>query len=338
MNPSLRQRRRSLMALSALAVPTLPGLPGFPWSAARAQSAAWPTRPIRLVVSQPPGGTMDIVSRLVADLLKDLLGQTVVVENKPGANGNIATAEVARVPPNGYTLIMGTGATHTINPYLYERVGFDPVADFTPIANLVSAPNVISISGKEKMQTLREVIAFARQRPGKLNYASAGTGGTGQLTMELLKAEARISITHIPYRGIAAAVQDTIAGSTELLAFPPAALLPHFRTGALRPLAVTSAARIPQLPDTPAVAELGFAGFEGVAWFGVLAPAGLPAPVLGTLTAALEKVVATPDFVNRMSAQGLSPSFMAGPQFAEYMRQDAARWRHVIRVSGAKVE
>jgi tripartite-type tricarboxylate transporter receptor subunit TctC len=331
-SPRLQQRRRCLSSLVALA--TL----GLPWAALQAQSAPWPTRPIKLVVSQPPGGTMDIVSRLVADQLKDLLGQPVVVENKPGANGNIAAGEVARSPANGYTLIMGTGATHTINPFLYERIGFDPVADFTPIANLVSTPNVISISGKEKMQTLQEVIAYARQRPGKLNYASAGTGGTGQLTMELLKSEAKISITHIAYRGIAAAVQDTIAGTTELLAFPPAALLPHFRSGALRPLAVTSATRIPQLPDTPTVAELGFVGFEGVAWFGVLAPAGLPDTVAATLTAALEKAVANPEFVTRMSAQGLSPSFMPGPQFAAYMKQDAARWRHVIRVSGARVE
>ena len=327
-------RRRNLLMMTACAA--VAGSLSLGSGAAHAQD--WPTRPIKLIVSQPPGGTMDMLSRLVAESLRQQLGQAVVVENKPGANGNIATSQVARSAPDGYTLIMGTGATHTINPYLYASVGFDPVADFTPIAHLAGAPNVIAIHGKHDIQNLRELIAFARRHPGKLNYASAGTGGTGQLTLELLKSEAKISITHIPYRGIAAAVQDTIAGTTELLAFPPAALLPHFRSGALRPLAVTSSQRIPQLPDTPTVAELGFKGFEGVAWFGILGPAGLPTSVTTPLTQALERVLSNPDFVSKISSLGLTPNFIPGQPFADYMKADASRWQRVIRVSGAKVE
>lgn len=323
----MHYQQRFIVLLAALCV-----------GASSALAQAWPSKPIRLVVSQPPGGTMDIVSRQVAEKLGEALGQPVVVENKPGANGIIAAQSVARAPADGYTLIMGTGATHTINPYLYPKVGYDPVKDFTPIANLVSAPNVISVNARVPATSLKELIAAAKARPGQLNYASPGVGATGQLTMELLKSTAGISITHIPYPGIAASVQDTIAGRTEIVALPPTALLAHFKSQTLRPLAVTSPRRSALLPDVPTVAESGFTGFEGVAWFGILAQANVPPEVVKRLQQGLQQVMAAPALRERFAAQGLEVTYAEGAAFAEYLRQDAARWQHVIKVSGARVE
>ena len=324
----MQNYRRSALTIMALvlAVPVM------------ATAQTWPTKPIRLVVSQPPGGTMDIVSRQVAERLGEALGQAIVVENRPGANGIIATQFVARAAADGYTLMMGTGATHTINPYLYPEVGYDPVKDFTPIANLVSAPNVISVQAQVPASSLKELITLAKAKPGLLNYASPGVGGTGQLTMELLKSSAGISITHIPYPGIAASIQDTIAGRTQIVALPPAALLAHFKSGSLRPLAVTSLHRTTVLPDVPTVAESGFSGFEGVAWFGIMAPANVPPLVVRTLQESLQKVMAAQAVRERFAAQGLDVTYLEGAAFSVYLQKDADRWKQVIKASGAKVE
>lgn len=281
---------------------------------------------------------MDIVSRQIADQLGKVLGQPVVVDNRPGANGIIATQQVARSPADGYTLMMGTGATHTINPYIYPKVGYDPVKDFTPVANLVSAPNVIAVHSRVPATGLQALIDAAKTKPGALNYASPGVGGTGQLTMELLKSSAGIDITHIPYPGIAASVQDTIAGRTEMVALPPTALLAHFQSGALRPLAVTSPQRTALLPDVPTVAESGFQGFEGVAWFGILGPAELPPEVVNTLQQGLRQVMEMPALRERLASQGLDIIYSEGAAFGSYMQKDADRWKEVIRLSGAKVE
>lgn len=319
-------------------IPTLILSAALAAMAGSALAQAWPTKPVRLVVSQPPGGTMDIVSRQIADQLGKVLGQPVVVDNRPGANGIIATQQVARAPADGYLLMMGTGATHTINPYIYPKVGYDPVKDFTPVANLVSAPNVIAVHSRVPATGLQALIDAAKTKPGALNYASPGVGGTGQLTMELLKASAGIDITHIPYPGIAASVQDTIAGRTEMVALPPTALLAHFQSGALRPLAVTSPQRTALLPDVPTVAESGFQGFEGVAWFGILGPAELPPEVVNTLQQGLRQVMNMPALRERLASQGLDIIYAEGAAFASYMQKDADRWKEVIRLSGAKVE
>ena len=319
-------------------IPTLILSAALAAMAGSALAQAWPTKPVRLVVSQPPGGTMDIVSRQIADQLGKVLGQPVVVDNRPGANGIIATQQVARAPADGYMLMMGTGATHTINPYIYPKVGYDPVKDFTPVANLVSAPNVIAVHSRVPATGLQALIDAAKTKPGALNYASPGVGGTGQLTMELLKASAGIDITHIPYPGIAASVQDTIAGRTEMVALPPTALLAHFQSGALRPLAVTSPQRTALLPDVPTVAESGFQGFEGVAWFGILGPAELPPEVVNTLQQGLRQVMNMPALRERLASQGLNIIYSEGTAFASYMQKDADRWKEVIRLSGAKVE
>ncbi|WP_312409488.1 tripartite tricarboxylate transporter substrate binding protein [Comamonas sp.] len=319
-------------------IPTLILSAALATMAGSALAQAWPTKPVRLVVSQPPGGTMDIVSRQIADQLGKVLGQPVVVDNRPGANGIIATQQVARSPADGYTLMMGTGATHTINPYIYPKVGYDPVKDFTPVANLVSAPNVIAVHSRVPATGLQALIDAAKTKPGALNYASPGVGGTGQLTMELLKSSAGIDITHIPYPGIAASVQDTIAGRTEMVALPPTALLAHFQSGALRPLAVTSPQRTALLPDVPTVAESGFQGFEGVAWFGILGPAELPPEVVNTLQQGLRQVMEMPALRERLASQGLDIIYSEGAAFGSYMQKDADRWKEVIRLSGAKVE
>lgn len=300
--------------------------------------AAYPARPVKLVVSQAPGGTMDLVSRLYAEKLRDELGQPVVVENRLGASGNIATELVARSAPDGYTLIMGTNATHTINPYLFKRVAFDPVKDFTPVSMLVSAPNVVAVPASSSATSLKDLIDMARRQPGKLDYVSAGYGATGQLSMEQIKASAGISLVHIPYRGIAQAIQEVLAGRGDVLAFPPAALMPYIAAGKLRPLAVTSTRRVAQLPDVPTVQEQGLPSFEGVAWFGVLVPAGTPPDIVSRLQEASRRFMDDPQVRQRLTVTGLDANYLEGKAFASYMAADAERWKKVIRFSGASVD
>lgn len=248
---------------------------------------------------------MDMVSRLFAEKLRTHLSQTVVVENKVGASGNIATEMVSRSAPDGYTLLMGTNATHTINPYLFKRVPYDPVKDFQPVSLLVSAANVVAVPSGSPVRNLGDLIDLARKRPGRLDYVSAGYGATGQLAMEQIKALAGVSIVHIPFRGIAPAIQEVLAGRSDVLAFPPPALMPHIASGALRPIAVISGKRIAQLPQVPTVAEQGLGGFEGVAWFGLMLPSGAPAHVLARLQEASRAFVE--DGAIRQMAGGLGP-------------------------------
>ena len=233
---------------------------------------------------------------------------------------------------------MGTNATHTINPYLFKRVPFDPVKDFAPVSMLVSAANVVAVSASSPARSLKDLIEMARRQPGKLDYVSAGYGATGQLSMEQIKASAGVSMVHIPLRGIAPAIQEVLAGRGDVLAFPPAALMPFIAAGKLRALAVTSARRVAQLPDVPTVQEQGLPSFEGVAWFGVLAPAGTSPVILARLQEGSRRFMEDPQVRQRLDAAGLDVNYLEGKAFASYMAADAERWKNVIRYSGATVD
>lgn len=298
----------------------------------------YPNRPIELVVAQPPGGTIDSVARLTANKMQQILGQPVLVINKPGANGNIGTRAVATAEPDGYTLALGTSTFHVINPYLYEKIGYDGIKDFRPIAKLASAPNVISVNSKVPAKNLNELVALAKSQPGKLTYGSTGSGQTGQLAVEMLKMAAGIDILHVPYKGIAAATQDALAGRIDVVTFPAAALLPHFKTGALRPLVVTSSARTEALPNVPSAAEEGFPSLESVPWYGVLAPAKINPAIAQTLEDTLAKVAEDPEVRDRLKLLGLDITFQRSDEFAKALPMEARRWQRVIKASGTKID
>jgi tripartite-type tricarboxylate transporter receptor subunit TctC len=317
--------RALLLAATALAVP-----------AAHAQ--AYPSRPVRLVVPFLPGGSADILGRALAQKLSDGLGQPVVVENRPGAGTAIAAELVAKAPADGYTLMLGTVSSHAINPALNPKLPFDPLRDFTPVAPVASIPFALLVHPSVPARTVPELIAYARSRPGKLDYSSAGNGTSNHLAGELFEAMTGTHMVHIPYRGSAPALQDLIAGRVSVMFDLVLTAAPHVRSGAVRALAVTGAKRSAALPDVPTVAESGLPGYEVSAWFGVFAPAGLPRPVVDRLNAEVARALAAPDLQQRLVSQGAEPLAGSPDQFAAYLKSEVAKWGKVVRDAGVQPE
>ena len=284
MKTSMRQALLALLGTALLALPAI----------ANAQTPAYPTKPIRLVVPFPAGGATDILAREVAKHLTETWGQSVVVDNRPGAGGNIGSELVAKSPPDGYTLEMGTVGTHAINASLYSKMPYDHVKDFVPVILVAGVPNVLVVNPSVPVNSVQEFIAYAKANPGKLNFASSGSGTSIHLSGELFKVMAGVQMTHVPYKGSAPALQDLLGGQVQLMFdnLPPS--LPQIKAGKLRALAVTSATRAPALPDVPTVAEAGLPGFEASSWFGVLAPAGTPPAIVAKLHGALMTVMKDP--------------------------------------------
>ncbi len=304
----------------------------------RAQSEpAWPAKPIRLLVGFPVGGAADILARLHAVRLQEALGQSVVVDNRGGAGGVIATEIAARAAPDGYTLLF-TSLPHVINPALYGKVGYDPIRDFQPVTLLVNVPLLMAVSTNFPAKTVKDVIALAKASPGRLNYGSGGNGSTSHLAMEMFKSMAGVDIQHIPYKGTGPAITDLIAGQLNLTIASVVPLIPQVRAGKLRPLAVTGRARSGALPDVPTIAESGVPGYDMTNWFGIVAPAGLPRPILTRLDELLRAMVARPDVRELYAAQG-ADGVGAGPEaFAKVIRADLPKWDKVVRQSGARVD
>ncbi len=298
--------------------------------------AEWPERPLRILVAFPPGASTDVLVRALGQVLTPALGQPVVVENRPGAGGNIATVAVKRSPPDGYTLLAHSVA-YAVNPSLYRNAGYVAEQDLDPVALLASTPNVITVNPAEMpVRSLAELLESGRRR--SFNYASSGTGTTTHLGMEwLLRHLARVEAQHVPF-GPAQAVTAVVAGQAPVgsTSLPPA--LPLIREGRLRAIAVTGARRDPALPEVPTVAEQGFPGFEALTWFALMTPAGTPAPLLDRLNEAVNAALATPALQERLDAMGFAPAPMRRPEFAAYLRAEVTKWAEVVRIAGATAD
>jgi tripartite-type tricarboxylate transporter receptor subunit TctC len=326
------QRRDFLRASSAAAGAGL--LAGL--GTAAAQSLAG--KPMRLLVPFPPGGPTDIVARPLAQMLGDALKSVVVVDNRGGAGGIVGADAVAKSVPDGRTLLMGTVGTHAINPTLYRNLPYDAVRDFTPIALVAVAPVAIVAHPSQPMKDLADLVALAKRIPGKLTYGSAGNGTPGHLTAEMFKALAGIDIQHVPYKGSAPAVTDLIGGQIQLMFDPLQSVLSNVQGGKLRAIALSSKARSSVLPNVPTIAESGYNGFESTAWWGVFAPAKLPAELSGSLVAEIELIVHSDAFRAKLEHLGVAPSVLSGRAFAEFHRAELDKWGKAVRDSGATID
>ena len=322
--------------LNGLALCTLGAC--FAAFAAGVSAQAYPTKPIRIVVPFPAGGTTDVLARAAAQKLAETLGQPAVVDNRPGAGGNIGAELVAKSAPDGYTLLMGTVGTHAINPGLYPKLPYDHVKDFAPVILVAGVPNVLVINPALPVNSVPELIAYAKANPGKLNFASSGNGTSIHLSAELFKTIAGVQMTHVPYKGSAPALQDLVGGQVQLMFDNLPSSLALIKGGKLKALAVTSGARAAALPDVPTLAESGLPGFEASSWFGLLAPTGTPSSVIAKLNGEIAKWLATPEAKEKLLAQGANAAGGTAEEFAQFIAAETAKWQKVVKESGAKVD
>lgn len=322
----LRRASRALV-LAALAAGIAP--------AAHAQ--AYPERPIKLVVPWPPGGATDSLGRLLAQRLTERLGQTVIVDNKAGAGGNIGTAAFAREKADGYTLLMATSSTNAANPHLYSRLGFDAAKDFAPVAFVAEIPNILEVPKQSRFQSVADLVAAAKAEPGKLNYGSGGVGSSQHLAGAMFKYLTGADVLHIPYKGSGPAVSDLLAGQVDMML--DTGSLAQVQAGALRALAVASSQRLPALPDVPTFAEAGVPKMLASAWYGIVAPAGTPPEVVQRLNKEVNAVVADPEVKKRMEGMGaLVPAGQTPEEFAAFIQSEITRYAQIVKISGAKME
>ena len=295
-------------------------------------------KPIRLICPFPPAGAVDIASRAIASELSKILGQTVTVDNRPGAGGNIGGVEAVRSAPDGHTLFMTTSGINAINPLLYAKMPFDPIKELAPVAALVSLSNVLVVHPSVKANSVADVITLAKAEPGKMTYASSGSGTSIHMSAEMFKQLAKIDIVHIPYKGSAPAVTDLLGGQVMMMFDNIPSALPHIKAGKLRALAVTGAKRDPLLPDVPTVAEAGVPGYESGVWFGLAVPAATPKEEIARINDAVVKGTKSPEFVKRMTELGYSIIGSTPQEMAEMNKVEAARWGPIVKASGAKAE
>lgn len=293
---------------------------------------------MRMIVPYPPGGSADILARAIGQRAGEGLGQPFVIDNRPGAGTAIGAEALAKSAADGYTVMMGTVSSHAINPTLSRKLPFDPVKDFTPIALVASIPFAMIVHPSVPARSVKEFIAFAKAKPGQLNYSSAGYGTSNHLAGELLKSMAAIDIVHVPYKGSAPALNDLIAGQVSLMFDLVLTAAPHIKSGAVRALAVTGVQRSGVLPDLPTVAQSGLPGYEVSAWFGIFAPADLPQPIVRRLNGEFVKAMQHPDLKHRLASQGADPLTSTPEEFAAFQRTEIDKWAKVVKASGIKVE
>jgi tripartite-type tricarboxylate transporter receptor subunit TctC len=301
-------------------------------------SQAYPNKPVRLVVPFPAGGTTDIVAREVAAHLTKAWGQSVVVENKAGAGGNVGADSVAKSAPDGYTLLMGTVGTHGINVSLYSKMPYDAVKDFAPVSLCAAVPNIMVVHPSVPANNVAEFIAYAKKEGDKVAMASSGNGTSIHLAGELFKSMTGTTMTHVPYKGSAPALADMLGGTTQVMFDNAPSAMPHIKAGKLRALAVTSNKRSAALPDTPTMEEMGLKGYEASSWFGVLAPAGTPKEIVQKISAEIQRGIATTEVQEKMKAQGAIPVGGTAEAFAAHINAEIAKWATVVKASGAKVD
>ena len=306
-------------------------------ASATTHAQTYPTRPVRLIVPSSPGGGTDISARIIAPELSKALGQQVVVENRPGAGTMIGGEVVAKAPPDGHTLLMGI-STLAINPAIYKKVLFDALRDLAPITQAVSLPNVIVGHPSLPARNVKELIALARSRPGALNFASAGVGTSPHLSMELFLTMSKTRMLHVPYKGTGPAATDLIAGHVQLMAPNMLTASPHIKTGRMRPYGVTSSKRVAAAPEIPTIAEAGVPGYEAVQWYGVLAPAGTPRPILTRLHTEIVKVLQQDSVKELLAKDGAEPVGSTPEQFAAFIKAETVKWAKVVKASGARIE
>jgi tripartite-type tricarboxylate transporter receptor subunit TctC len=298
----------------------------------------YPDRPVHLIVPFPPAGGADILARTVMPRVAQALGKPIVIENRPGAGGNVGAEYVAKAAPDGYTLLYGTNGTHAINPTLYRNLRFDAARDFAPVSRMTTIATLLIVNPQFPPKTVEELIRYARANPGKVNFASAGNGTTSHLAGELFKTMAGIDIVHVPYRGGAAAVTDLIGGQVQMMIDVMPNAYPLAKDGRARGIAVATAARYPGAPEFPTIAESGLPGFEASAWDGIFVPAGTPAPVVARLNAAIREALEDPQIVEALRARGAQPMPNSPEAFARHIADSAETWARAVRASGAKVD
>ena len=306
-------------------------------SRAQAGAATYPSKPIHIVVTFTTGGAPDILARLIGEKLQTTWGQPVIIDNKPGAGGNTGADAVAKSPPDGYTIVVGTVGTHSINGALYTKMPYDMVKDFTPITLLATTPNMLVVHNDVPAKNLKEFIEHGK-KTGKMTFASSGSGTSIHVSGELFKTMTGIDMEHIPYKGRATAIPDLLGGRVTMMFDNMPSSLQLVREGKLRALGVTSAQRSPAAPEIPTIAEQGLTGFEAVSWFALFAPAGTPKPIVDKLQAEVKKILATPDVGKRLAESGLDAVGSTADELAAYQRTEIAKWAKVVKDSGAKVE
>jgi len=297
----------------------------------------YPSRPVRLILPFPPGGGTDILGRLIAERLAASLGQPVVVENRGGAGGNVGAEAAARAAPDGHTIILAA-TTLAISPSLYSKLGFDPLRDFAPVSLVATVPNVMITHPSVPAQTLQEFIALAKAKPGAMNFGSGGTGTSNHLGGELFNIVAGVQLVHVPYKGVNLAMNDVLAGNVQLVLIGIPAAAPNIKSGRLRALAVVARERSAALPDVPSVVEAGLPELDVTTWYGVLAPAGTPRPIVMRLNAELVRIMHSPDLKERLATMATDPRTSTPEEFAAYIKQEMARWAEVVRKTGIKAE
>jgi len=326
----MTKAKASIIALRLLVA----GCTAAPFLTSAAET--YPDRPVRLIVGFPPGGAADILGRIAAQQLSDALGQQVVVDNRGGAGGLIATEIASKGAPNGYTLLFSS-IPHVINPHLYRKVTYDPIRDFAPVIQFVAVPLMMAASPSLAAKSVKELIALAKAKPGQINYASAGSGSSSHLAMELFKTMAGVSMTHIPYKGTGPLITDLIAGQVGVTIASAVPLSPQVKAGRLRGLAVTSPKRSAAFPELPAIAET-VAGYEVINWFGIFAPAGTPKPVIARINAALNKALESPALRKTLNSSGADAVGGTPEDFAKVVKADFVKWAKVVKDSGARVD
>jgi tripartite-type tricarboxylate transporter receptor subunit TctC len=326
METSMHPIRRALLALAAATL------------SASALAQAYPTKSIRVVVPFPPGGGTDIIAREVTQKVTSSTGWSFVIENKPGAGGNLGVDAVAKSPADGYTIVLGQTSNLAINPSLYAKLPYNPQKDLTPIGLVASAPLVIVVPTQSPFKTLGDLVAAAKAKPGELNFASPGNGTVAHLTGDQFQKTAGITFQHVPYKGANQALTDVISGQVQLYVSSVPSVLAQIRNGKLRPIAVTSAKRVDDLPQTPTVGESGYKGFDAVTWFGFLAPAGTAKDIVARLNAEFNKALQQPDLRKRLGEEGADPLGGTPEQFGDLIRTDIVRWAKTVKESGVRLD
>jgi tripartite-type tricarboxylate transporter receptor subunit TctC len=320
----------SLLAVLALALACTEAL-------AQPTADAYPSKPIRFILPFPPGGGTDILGRVIAERLSASLGQPVVIENRGGAGGNVGAEAAAKSPPDGYTIVL-VAPSLAISPSLYTKLNYDPVKDLAPVSLVGTVPNVLVTNPSVPAQNLAEFIALAKAAPGGMNFGSGGNGTSNHLAGELFNIQAGVKLVHVPYKGVNLAMNDVLAGQVQMVVIGIPAALPFIRAGRLRALAVIAPARAPALPEVPTAAEAGLPNYEVTTWYGVLAPSGTPRPIITRLNAELARAMHAPELKERLAATGTEPRTSTPEEFAEFIRQEIAKWGKVVREAGLKAD